>query len=237
MGQRHAADRRGESGDSSSRVAGLSCRRLKLALCGLVLSAVGGSVVGGVASATESVTEVMHRMPLVEGTPCTPTAKACVDLDAQRAWLLENGTVVRGPIRISSGGAGKETPVGHSLRVYRKEKDYESQESRLPNGDPSPMPWAVFFQDGGIAFHGGDTRRASSGCIRVPPGDAKAFFGYLQIGDQVQVVRGKEERAARSDVAVASLDGQPEAAGSGLTNARIDRKESAQHDDQGARDN
>jgi lipoprotein-anchoring transpeptidase ErfK/SrfK len=138
-------------------------------------------------------------MPLVKGTPCTTTAKACVDLDAQRAWLLDAGAVVRGPIRISSGGDGKETPVGHSLRVYRKEKDYKSQESRLPNGDPAPMPWAVFFEDGGIAFHGGDPRRASAGCIRMSPVEARKFFEFLQIGDQVQVVRGREERAARGD--------------------------------------
>lgn len=184
-------------------------RRLGVVLLGLALAIAGGSVVG-VASATESAADVVHRMPLANGTPCTTTAKACVDLDAQRAWLLDAGQVIRGPVRISSGGAGKETPVGHSLRVYRKEKDYKSQESRLPNGDPAPMPWAVFFEDGGIAFHGGDPRRASAGCIRMPPGDARKFFEFLQIGDQVQVVRGKEERAARSDVA-ANLDQRTQA--------------------------
>ena len=61
--------------------------------------------------------------------------------------------VVRGPVKISSGGTGKETPVGHSLRVFRKEKDHKSSEFRLANGQPAPMPWTVFFADGGIAFH------------------------------------------------------------------------------------
>jgi lipoprotein-anchoring transpeptidase ErfK/SrfK len=102
-------------------------------------------------------------------------------------------------VAISSGGNGKETPIGHSFRVYRKEKDYGSQEFRLPNGQPAPMPWSVFFADGGIAFHSGNPARASADCIHVPTADAEAWFNHLQIGDQVQVVRAAEERAARTN--------------------------------------
>lgn len=61
------------------------------------------------------------------------------------------------------------------------------------------MPWSVFFNDGGIAFHGGDPRRASAGCIRLPIAEAQAWFDNLQIGDQVRVVRGSEERRERAD--------------------------------------
>ena len=60
------------------------------------------------------------------------------------------------------------------------------------------MPWAVFFADGGIAFHAGDVNRPSSGCVRLPPAEAQAWFEFLQIGDQVQVVRASEEHAART---------------------------------------
>ncbi len=135
--------------------------------------------------------------PLVAGTPCSISAKACVDLDSQRAWLIQNGKVIRGPVKIASGGNGQETPVGHSLRVYRKDKGHVSEESRLPNGRPAPMPWSVFFEDGGIAFHSGSPSRSSAGCIHLDPADAEAWFNYLQIGDQVQVVKAAVELAAR----------------------------------------
>ncbi|SHL09819.1 L,D-transpeptidase catalytic domain [Pseudonocardia thermophila] len=149
------------------------------------------------ADAASPAAQATRSKPLVEGTPCSITARACVDLESQQSWLIADGEVVRGPVRISSGGAGAETPVGHSLRVYRKEADRRSSEFRLPDGEPAPMPWAVFFDDGGIAFHAGDPTRASAGCVRLAPEDAKAWFDFLQIGDQVQVVRASEEYAAR----------------------------------------
>jgi len=143
--------------------------------------------------------------PLVAGTPCSISAKSCVDLDSQRAWLIQDGKIFRGPVKIASGGNGKETPVGHSLRVYRKDKDHLSEESRLPNGKPAPMPWSVFFEDGGIAFHSGSPTRSSAGCIHLEPADAEAWFNYLQIGDQVQVVKAAEELAARKQDAAAPV--------------------------------
>jgi lipoprotein-anchoring transpeptidase ErfK/SrfK len=139
-----------------------------------------------------------HQEPLVKDTPCTVTARACVDLESQRAWLIQDGKVIRGPVKISSGGAGKETPVGHSFRVYSKEKDHKSQEFKMANGQPAPMPWSVFFADGGIAFHAGDPAKASAGCIHLAAADAEAWFNSLQVGDQVQVVKASEEKAARS---------------------------------------
>lgn len=139
-----------------------------------------------------------RRLPLVPGTPCSVSARACVDLDSNRSWLIADGKVVRGPVRVSSGGQGKETPVGHSFRVYLRDQHRTSGEFRLANGRPAPMPWAVFFADGGIAFHSGDPARASAGCIHLAPADARAWFEHLRIGDQVQVVRaGEEERARR----------------------------------------
>jgi L,D-transpeptidase catalytic domain len=138
-----------------------------------------------------------RNQPLVSGTPCSISARSCVDLESQRAWLIDNGKVVRGPVKISSGGAGKETPVGHSFRVFRKEEDHKSQEFKLANGQPAPMPWSVFFADGGIAFHSGDPARASAGCIHLAPADAQAWFEHLEVGDQVQVVKASEEKAAR----------------------------------------
>jgi hypothetical protein len=166
-----------------------------------IVVAVGGLLAGRALADTSdpSPAAVLARSePLVPGTPCSISARSCVDLDSQRAWLIDNGKVVRGPVKIASGGAGKETPVGHSFRVYRKDQDYKSQEFRLPNGAPAPMPWSVFFADGGIAFHSGNPAKASAGCIHLAPADAQAWFNFLQIGDQVQVVKASEEKAARA---------------------------------------
>ncbi len=163
------------------------------------------AVMGGEAFADLPVASPAARavwaQPLVVGTPCSTSAKACVDLDSQRAWLIQNGKVTRGPVKIASGGNGEQTPVGHSLRVYRKDQNHLSEESRLPNGKPAPMPWSVFFADGGIAFHSGSPTRSSAGCIHLDPVDAQAWFNYLQIGDQVQVVKASEELAARKQAA------------------------------------
>jgi hypothetical protein len=179
-------------------------RRLGLVTAGVLsLCTVAASHFAGPAFAAppKSPAPKSALPPLVPGTPCTTTAKSCVDLDSQRAWLIKDGKVMRGPVKIASGGNGKATPVGHSLRVYRKEKDHKSQESRIPSGpkkgQPAPMPYSVFFQDGGIAFHSGSPNRSSSGCIHLNTADAVAWFNYLQIGDQVQVVKASQELSNR----------------------------------------
>ena len=99
---------------------------------------------------------------------------------------------------IASGGEREATPIGHSLRVYRKDRDHVSGESTTTDGRPAPMPFSTFFEDGGIAFHGGDPARSSAGCIRMELPDAEATFNDLQIGDAVQVVNASQENAARS---------------------------------------
>lgn len=171
------------------------------ALAGAVLAAAGALAVPALADdsvETNPVAQAAHAEPATPGTPCSVSARACVDLESQRAWLIRDGRVVRGPMTIASGGEGHETPIGHSLRVYRKEADHVSGESRTPDGRPSPMPYSVFFADGGIAFHAGDPARSSAGCVRMETDDAEATFAELQIGDKVQVVEASEERAARA---------------------------------------
>ena len=177
---------------------GMRLRGRSTAAVGTGVFLLVSAVLAGEAWADSPAAQAARAQPLVPDTPCSVTAKSCVDLDSQRAWLIQDGTVIRGPVAIASGGNGEETPVGHSLRVYRKEKDHVSQESRLPNGDPAPMPWSVFFEDGGIAFHSGSPARSSAGCIHLEPVDAEAWFDYLQIGDQIQVVKASEEQAARA---------------------------------------
>ena len=162
--------------------------------------AAAGIGLGGTALADVEQGDVAtqaHAEAVAPGTPCSVSARACVDLDTQRAWLLRDGKVTRGPVPIASGGAGQETPLGHSFRVYRKNKDHVSGEFTGPDGNPAPMPWSVFFADGGVAFHGGDRARASAGCVKLDTGEAEVFFNDLVEGDKVQVVRASAEQEAR----------------------------------------
>jgi L,D-transpeptidase catalytic domain len=117
----------------------------------------------------------------VPGTPCTTVARACVDLPARKAWLLQDGEVVRGPVPVSTGGPGTPTPTG-DFRVEWKHADHRSAEF-----NNAPMPFAVFFATGGIAFHEGNLHTDSAGCVRLERSQAQAFFDFLQVDDPVQV--------------------------------------------------
>ena len=44
--------------------------------------------------------------------PCGAGADACVDLSANQAWLLAGGDVATGPVPITHGRPGYETPPG-----------------------------------------------------------------------------------------------------------------------------
>ncbi|WP_344426409.1 L,D-transpeptidase [Pseudonocardia ailaonensis] len=118
---------------------------------------------------------------LVPGTPCTVTAKACVDLAHREAWLIVDGKVSRGPVRMMPGDRADPTPVG-TFTVQWKDQNHISD---MPNH--APMPFSVFFADGGVAFHEGSLQNPSYGCVHLTHDDAVAFFDYLQVGDQVQV--------------------------------------------------
>lgn len=118
---------------------------------------------------------------VVPGTVCTATAKACVDLDRGRAWLLKDGAVLRGPVPIRSGVRHFETPVG-TFHVMWKDQNHVSSEY-----ENSPMPYSVFFADGGVAFHEGSLDTGSAGCVRLQREDAITFFNTLRVGDEVQV--------------------------------------------------
>lgn len=147
----------------------------------LSLAAAGMGVVqlSGVAVAAPAGTA-----PGVGGTPCTtPTIRACVDLSENRTWLLDGrGRVVHGPVAVSHGGKGHETPVGDFV-VQRKDRYHVSQEF-----EGATMPYAVFFDGDGRAFHQGTLDRQSAGCVRLGEADAKRFFEHLEPNDRVQIV-------------------------------------------------
>ncbi|MCU1625872.1 MAG: ErfK/YbiS/YcfS/YnhG family protein [Pseudonocardia sp.] len=47
------------------------------------------------------------------------------------------------------------------------------------------MPYAVFFAEGGIAFHEGNLNTPSA--VRLAQAEASAFYDFLQVDDAVQV--------------------------------------------------
>jgi hypothetical protein len=164
----------------------------------VALAAASAVLVGDVAAASPAATAapavvtVAQQAPLaqqvpaaaprrVAGTPCTSTARACVELSSNRAWLIRNGRVSYGPVPISHGRRGHRTPPG-TFRVTFRNIDHVSSIYG------TPMPYSVFF-NGGIAFHQGDIRSGSAGCIRMQRAAAREFYTSLRRGDVVQVVR------------------------------------------------
>jgi lipoprotein-anchoring transpeptidase ErfK/SrfK len=150
-------------------------------------TAVGaGSLLGGPSAlaATPAPAVPAGDAQLVDGTPCTVTAKACVDLDSHQAWLISAGKVVGGPVEMMPGAPDEPTPVG-TFSVLWKDKNHVSEE--YPGAQ---MPNSVFFTDGGVAFHEGSLTRFSAGCVHLSKADSESFYDYLQVGDQVQVHDG-----------------------------------------------
>ena len=115
-------------------------------------------------------------------TPCSIPDGACIDLSANKSWLLSGGKVTYGPVPITHGRAGYRTPPG-TFHVSFKDIDHKS--SIFNN---APMPYSVFF-NGGIAFHAGSLRELSHGCIHLSTGAAKTYYNALGVGSTVQVVR------------------------------------------------
>jgi lipoprotein-anchoring transpeptidase ErfK/SrfK len=112
---------------------------------------------------------------------CTVYNGACVEKHTNKAWLVYNGKTSYGPVPISHGKPGYETPVG-TFSVLRKVKN---DWSRPYNG---PMPNAVYFTTDGIAFHQGDTAVQSHGCVRLAADASLVFYDNLMIGEKVQVL-------------------------------------------------
>ena len=109
------------------------------------------------------------------------TARACVDLAGQRTWLQKDGNVEYGPVTMSSGAQGWETPRG-THKVTRKVKDEISREFHN-----APMPYSVYFTNTGVAFHAGRVDWLSHGCIHLNHDDAVTYFNSLKPGDVVFV--------------------------------------------------
>ncbi len=133
----------------------------------------------GMVEADATIVKTAPKPP--PGVPCGAGAAACVDLSGQHAWLLSGAKVLVGPVPITTGRPGHETPPG-TFHVQYKDIDHLSREF-----DNAPMPYSVFF-NGGIAFHEGSLSVPSHGCVHLSNSAAQSFYNGLDVGDVVQVV-------------------------------------------------
>src|SRR5947209_12310293 len=93
------------------------------------LAAIGAAAVGGTlwfAAAPAQAAEATM--------PCSPAARACVDLSTQQAWLAHNGVVDYGPVPVRTGKASAPTDPG-TFRVSWKDLHHRSKEF-----SNAPMP-------------------------------------------------------------------------------------------------
>ena len=110
---------------------------------------------------------------------CPPAATACADLSARLTWLQSDGTITYGPVRMEPGLP--RTPRGTFHVEWKAGAHYMSTEYH------EPMPYAVFFAPGGIAFHGGSLTVRSHGCIHLDIGSARYYHDHLPVGAEVVV--------------------------------------------------
>jgi L,D-transpeptidase catalytic domain len=114
---------------------------------------------------------------------CPPAAAACVDLSRHLTWLQSDGKVTFGPVRMEPGPAGSAnaTPRGTFTVIW---KGGPNVVSNIYN---EPMPWAVQFTAGGVAFHAGSLTLPSHGCVHLTMANAHYYNEHLAIGAEVVV--------------------------------------------------
>ena len=114
---------------------------------------------------------------------CPAAAAACVDLSDHLTWLQSDGHLTYGPVRIEPGppGTPHATPRGTFHVQWKAGANYISTEYH------EPMPYAVFFAAGGVAFHGGSLTTPSHGCVHLDIGSARYYHDNLPVGAEVVV--------------------------------------------------
>jgi lipoprotein-anchoring transpeptidase ErfK/SrfK len=114
---------------------------------------------------------------------CPAAATACVDLEHHLTWLQSDGHVTYGPVSMEPGppGTRQATPRGTFHVQWRAGANYISTEYHVP------IPYAVFFAPGGVAFHGGSLDTPSHGCVHLDINSARYYHDHLPTGAEVVV--------------------------------------------------
>jgi len=114
---------------------------------------------------------------------CPAAATACVDLNDHLTWLQSGGHITYGPVSMEPGppGTRQATPRGTFHVQWRAGANYISTEYHVP------IPYAVFFAPGGVAFHGGSLDTPSHGCVHLDIGSARYYHDHLPTGAEVVV--------------------------------------------------
>jgi lipoprotein-anchoring transpeptidase ErfK/SrfK len=114
---------------------------------------------------------------------CPAAAAACVDLADHLTWLQSGGQISYGPVRMEPGSPG--TPNATPRGTFRV--SWKAGPHLVSNEYDEPMPYAVFFAPGGVAFHGGSLTKPSHGCVHLTIANAHYYNDHLPIGAEVVV--------------------------------------------------
>jgi len=112
---------------------------------------------------------------------CPPAATACADLSAHVTWLQSGSRITYGPVRMEPGGDGDPTPLGIFHVAWKAGPHYISTSYGVP------IPYAVFFAAGGVAFHEGSLTTPSHGCVHLTMAAARYYNEHLPVGAEVAV--------------------------------------------------
>ncbi|MGH3437271.1 MAG: L,D-transpeptidase [Sciscionella sp.] len=132
----------------------------------------------GVGAATSADTLVPNKCPV--------QATACVDTRLRLAWLQHDGAPFYGPVPIMPGTPGPDNAVATPVGIFHVQWKNAHQVSTEFN---EPMPNAVFFAPGGIAFHEGSLVSSSHGCVHLSLAASAFFYAHLPRGAEVAVFR------------------------------------------------
>jgi lipoprotein-anchoring transpeptidase ErfK/SrfK len=134
-------------------------------------------------TAAQPVPSYPLTLTALDHESCPAKAIACVDLTRHLTWLQSAGRITFGPVQAEPGppGSAHATPRGTFEVSWKAGRDFVS------NIYNEPMPWAVFFAPGGIAFHGGSLTTPSHGCVHLTVGDAHYYNQHLPDGAEVVV--------------------------------------------------
>jgi lipoprotein-anchoring transpeptidase ErfK/SrfK len=117
--------------------------------------------------------ELRRNLSIPYGIPI----KIEIDIASQRMNIYANGRRYY-QWKVSTGTWKYPTPRGYYRPYYLKKMHYSKKY------DNAPMPHSVFFR-GGFAIHGTYStsrlgRRASHGCVRLHPSNAKKLFYMIK---------------------------------------------------------